>query len=99
MKMAYKDTALYTEKRRAKRIHVPMKSTALYSDGSGSKDRIYIRDISVVGMLLCDYFGSSKKHPIDSWIYDIFIEIPPSGSITGSATSFLIDKGKVVRSF
>ena len=89
----------FSEKRRAKRVIVPVKSTALFSDGAGSMDKVYIRDISLVGMLLCDYFNAAKDHPVDSSIYNIYVDIPPTASSNDGGTSFLIEKGKVVRAF
>jgi hypothetical protein len=97
--MAKEETGSIQEKRRGERILVPVKSTALFSNGSGAMDKIYIRDISVVGMLLCDYFGSAKNYPINSSIYNINIDIPSSDSSPDNGTRFLIDKGTVVRSF
>jgi hypothetical protein len=97
--MANEVNVAISEQRRAERIVVPVKSTALFSNGSGAMDKIYIRDISEVGMLLCDYFGSAKKYSLNSSIYNIIIDIPPSDSSAGKGASFIIDKGIVVRSY
>jgi len=94
MKMAYK-----TEKRRAKRIIVPTGSTALFLNGAGSMEKSNVQDISAIGMLLCEYSGSAKKHPADSLIYNIYVDIPSSESNSGSRINLLVDGGKVVRSF
>ena len=98
-KLDSKETACFPEKRRAKRIHVPVTSTAIFSNSAGSMDKIYIKDISVVGMLLCDYFGSAKNHPLGSSIYNINVDIPVSEYNADNRNSFNIDRGKVVRSF
>ena len=96
--MASKDNVPYSEKRRAKRIFVPLGSTALFLNSFGSLEKIYVRDISVIGMLLCDYYSSAKKYSLDSTIYNIYVDIPPSESNAGSETRFLVDRGKIVRS-
>ena len=96
--MTNKDLAPFSEKRRAKRTHVPIGTTALFLTNAGSLDKIYVLDISVIGMLLCDY-RSAQKYSVNSSIYNIYIDIPPSESNAGSETRLLIDNGKIVRSF
>ena len=96
--MANKDTVPSSEKRRAKRVPVPFGTTALFLSSGGSLDTTCVRDISVLGMLLCAY-SSVEKHPINSSIYNIFIDIPPSELSPGNRICFVIDRGKVVRSF
>ena len=92
--MAYK-----TEKRRTKRINVPIGSTALFLNSAGSMDTSNVQDISAIGILLCDYDSLSEKHPIDSSIHNVFVDIPSSELNSGCKINFLIDEGKVVRSF
>jgi hypothetical protein len=96
--MANKDLAPFSEKRRAKRAPVPIGTTALFLSGVGSLEKIYVLDISVIGMLLCDY-RSVQKYSLNSSIYNIYIDIPPSESNAASETRLLIDNGKIVRSF
>ena len=96
--MTNKELAPFSEKRRAKRTPVPIGTTALFLSNVGSLDKIYVLDISVIGMLLCDY-RSTKKYSVNSSIYNIYIDIPPSESNAASETRLLIDNGKIVRSF
>ena len=95
--MANKDTTLFTEKRRAKRIIAPSGTTALFLSSTGSLDTVCVGDISVNGMLLCGY-NSEEKYPANSLIYNIYVDIPPCKSSAGKRTCILIDRGKVVRS-
>ena len=96
--MTNKELAPFSEKRRAKRTTVPIGTTALFLSNAGSLDKIYVLDISVIGMLLCDY-RSTKKYSVNSSIYNIYIDIPPSESNAASETRLLIDNGKIVRTF
>ena len=98
-KMDNIETARFSEKRRAKRTNLPVTSTAIFANSAGFMDKIYVKDISMFGMLLCDYFGSAKNHPLGSPIYNIFVDIPVSEYNAGTRNSFNIDKGTVVRSF
>ena len=96
--MATKETKQISEKRRFKRIPAPVGTTALFKNIDGSLEKLHVRDISVIGMLVCGY-NSAKRYPINSTINDILIDIPPDELNAGSRISLLIDNCKIVRSF
>lgn len=96
--MANKETVLFSENRRAKRIPAPVGTTAILRNTGSSLDMLYVRDISVIGMLVCDY-NSTEIYPINSSIDNIFIDIPPSELSSNKRICLLIDKGRIVRSF
>ena len=96
--MANEDTRQISEKRRAKRILAPVGSSALFLSSGGSMERVKVRDISVIGLLLCDN-RTTGKYPLNTSIYNIFVKIPRSELSAGSEICFLVDKGKIVRSF
>ena len=96
--MANEDSRQIAENRRAKRILAPGGTSALFMSSGGSIERARVRDISVIGLLLCDY-RTTEKYLLNTPIYNIFVNIPRSELSTGSEICFLIDKGKIVRSF
>jgi hypothetical protein len=96
--MVNNDTATLSEMRRAKRVIVPLGTTALFLTNYGSLDTTVVQDISVIGLLLSVY-NSENKYPINTYIYNIYVDIPPSELSAGNRICFLVDRGKVVRSF
>ena len=96
--MANKDTKQIIEKRRFKRISAPAGTTVLFKNINGYYEKLLVRDISLTGLLVCDY-NSAKRYPKNSTINDILIDIPPSELSAGKRISLLVDNCKVVRSF
>ena len=96
--MSDKDTDSFLEKRRAKRIAAPDGTTVLLRWDNGPLGPIDLMDISVAGMLICNY-NNEKMYPVNSLINDIIIDIPPCELSNNSKIWLLINYGKVVRSF
>ncbi|MEN8133961.1 MAG: PilZ domain-containing protein [Thermodesulfobacteriota bacterium] len=96
--MVNKNTGPFSEKRRAKRISAPVGTTALLRNCGNPQDKIYVRDISLNGMLVYDY-NSSETYPVNSSISNIFVDIPACELSANRRICLLIDRGKVVRSF
>ena len=96
--MANKDTRQISEKRRFKRIPAPIGTTVLLRNSGVGLDKIYVQDISLIGMLVCDH-NSEERYPINSSINNIFVDIPPCELSDNKRIYLLIDNGKIVRSF
>ena len=70
--MANKDTIAISEKRRAHRFPAPVGTTAFIKDAALSIDKVYVRDISAVGMLVYGCY-SEATYPENALIKDIII--------------------------
>ena len=96
--MDSKDSVPLTEKRRFKRIPAPVGTTALLRNSGTGRDKIYVQDISMIGMLVCDH-NSEELYSINSSINNILVDIPPCKISDNKRILLLIDNGKIVRSF
>ena len=96
--MANRDTTSIPEKRRAKRIPAPVGTTALIKNSAGSLDTVYVRDISVAGLLVYGYI-SGERYPVSTLINGFLIDIPPCELTANSRVYLLVNGGKVVRAF
>ena len=96
--MSNDGTAIYSEKRRARRVPTPGGTNALVKGKNSSLDTVIVRDISVIGMLIC---GNNKKEEFstNSFIDDIYINFPLGRPTNGTKSFIFIDRGKIVRSF
>ncbi len=93
--------ASFVEKRCTDRIAVPKGTTALFRNSKNHRNAVYVRDISEVGMLIYDNSPENRYH-VDSFINDIFVNIPnkagSGGLIVGSKVVCLfVNQAKVVR--
>ncbi|MEN8135514.1 MAG: PilZ domain-containing protein [Thermodesulfobacteriota bacterium] len=95
--MANKDTIFTPEKRLYKRILAPIGTTALIKNSSGYMDTLYVKDISVVG-ILANGFISTEKYPINTLIDGILLNVPPCELSAYRRISLIINEGKVIHS-
>ena len=96
--MTNKETGTIVEQRRYERVSAPKEATAIFKNERGGLDRIKIRDLSLSGMLICDY-NKGEKHPTDSIINNLYLNIYVDDLNVGNKFFIFIDKGKIVRSF
>jgi hypothetical protein len=61
-------------------------------------DIVIVRDISMVGMLICDH-NVIEKFSTNSFIENIYLKTPFTNQETDSKSLIYIDSGKIVRSF
>lgn len=91
-------TNYISEKRRAKRIPVPVGTTALIRNSTGYIDTVHVRDISLAGLLISGDF-SGERYPINKPIIDIILNVPSYELRANGRISLLINRGQVVRTF
>ena len=96
--MIHKDTPPISERRRAKRLPVPSGTVAYIKNSKGSTDKVYVKDISAVGILVYGYY-SDVTYPLNTLVTDIVISIPACKLRGTSRISLVVGEGKVVRSF
>ena len=96
--MIHKDTPPISERRRAKRLPVPSGTVAYIKNSKGSTDKVYVKDISAVGILVYGYY-SDVTYPLNTLLTDIVISIPACKLRGTSRISLVVEEGKVVRSF
>ena len=91
----------YLQRRRHKRIPVPVGTRAMVKkNGNDLMKTVYVMDISAAGMLFCNG-ALADEFPVDSFIKDIIVSIPPLQEKADGTRrlSPLIRKGRVVRTF
>ena len=96
--MVNKNTIPIVEKRRAKRLPVPVGTIAFIKNSTGSTDKVYVGDISAVGILVYGYY-SDVTYPVNTLVNDIVIAIPPCELRGTPRISLFVKEGKVVRVF
>lgn len=100
--IAWPETLKSLQRRSCSRIKVPAGTRALVRRGNEAMATVFVRDLSVAGMLICND-PAEGEYLTDSIISDIIVSIPPQGTAGEVATARkvlpLISQGRIVRSF